>query len=74
MVDLWFAALSVAARKKLDPTDLTDQKTSAFIHGSIFDRDSWRIQMVMLITIAADDNYKGNIHVVTDPSRIDGNS
>ena len=66
MVDLWFAGLSVAARKKLNPDDLAGKKTSEFIYGSIFDgEDSWRIQVVMLVAITVE-----GVEVVTDPNRM----
>ena len=64
MVDLWFAGLSVAARKQLEPMDLAKADTSQFITGDIFDGDdSWRIQIVMLIAIAIENN----LEVVLDP-------
>ena len=49
MVDLWFAGLSLAARKQIKPMDLTKEKTHRFITGEIFDgEDSWRIQVITL--------------------------
>ena len=42
MVDFWFAwGMSLAAGKKLTPVELSGQRTSNFITGAIFDRDSW---------------------------------
>jgi len=58
MVDFWFTGLSLAARKGLPTADLSKQKTFKFIEGSIFDRDSWRVQTVMLIAIAIEDNVE----------------
>ena len=66
MVDFWFAGLSLAARKGLQPVDLAKQETFKFIEGSIFDRDSWRVQAVMLIAIAVEDN----IEIVGQPRRM----
>ena len=66
MVDLWFAGLSIAAGKKLKPIDLSGRSTSNFITGAIFDRDSWRVQAVMLAAIAVDDT----VEVVGDPNRM----
>ena len=66
MVDFWFAGLSLAARKELRPVDLAKQDTFKFIEGSIFDRDSWRVQAVMLIGIAVDNN----VEIVGEPRRI----
>ena len=66
MVDFWFAGLSLAARKQLKPVDLTNHKTIIVIEGAIFDRDSWRVQAVMLAAIAIEDN----VEVVGDPHRM----
>tara|TARA_R110000824_G_scaffold119252_3_gene273271 strand:- start:778 stop:1239 length:462 start_codon:yes stop_codon:yes gene_type:complete len=66
MVDLWFAGLSLAARNKLEPADLSGRDTFKFIEGSIFDRDSWRVQAVMLIAIAVEDN----VDIAAEPRRI----
>src|ERR1700756_4434406 len=56
MVDLWFTALAVAARKGLSPVDLGKQETFKFIEGSILDRDSWRVQALMLVALAIEDD------------------
>ena len=67
MVDLWFAGLSLAARKQLKPVDLSKEKTSQFITGEIFDgNDSWRIQIITLVAIA----IEGNLEVVQNPRRM----
>ena len=66
MVDLWFAGISLAARKQLAPLNLTGLKTSEFVEGSILDRDSWRIQIVMLIAIAVEND----VRVVLDPHKM----
>ena len=66
MVDFWFAALSFAAGKKLKPVELSGQSTSNFTPGAIFDRDSWRVQAVMLAAIAVD----GTVEVVGDANRM----
>ena len=65
-VDLWFAGLSLAARKQLKPVNLTGKKTFHFITGSIFNSDSWRVQVVMLIAI----NIDGNVKIVANPNRM----
>ena len=65
-VDLWFAGLSVAARKNLKPVGLTGQRWSGLERGITFDSDSWRVQIVMLIAIAVE----GNVEVVADPNRM----
>lgn len=66
MVDLWFAGLCLAARKGLEPVDLSGQETFKFIEGSIFDRDSWRVQAVMLTAIAV----QNDVEVVGQPRRM----
>lgn len=65
-VDFWFAGLSLAARKQLKPVDLSKKETFKFIEGSIFDRDSWRVQTLMLIAIAVEDN----VEIVGEPRRM----
>ena len=62
-VDLWFAGLLFAARQQLKRNNLKDQKTSQFNTGVVFEQDSWRIQMLMLIAVAV----KGNVDIVLDP-------
>ena len=64
MVDLWFAGL--AARKQLKPVDLANHETVIIIEGAIFDRDSWRVQVVMLVAIAIEDN----VEIVGNPHRM----
>jgi hypothetical protein len=66
MVDFWFTGLALAARKQLAPVDLARQDTFKFIEGSIFDRDSWRVQSVMLVAIAVE----GNVEIAGEPRRM----
>lgn len=66
MVDFWFAGLALGAREKLSPVDLSGKDTFKFMEGSIFDRDSWRVQTVMLIAISQEDN----VEVVAEPRRM----
>ena len=66
MVDFWFAGLSFAAREKLKPYNFSGKETFKFNDGSVFDRDSWRVQAVMLIAIAVEDN----VEIVGEPNRI----
>lgn len=66
-VDFWFAGLSVAAWKGLQPMEDIG-KTSNFIEGSIFNSDSWRVHAVMLIAIAIEND----VAVVENPSRMMG--
>ena len=66
MVDFWFAGFSLAAGKGMKPVELSGQTTSNFITGAIFDRDSWRVQAVMLAAVAVD----GKVEVVDDSNRM----
>ncbi len=59
-VDLWFAGLSLAARKDLKKIDLSKEKTVSIISGEIFNTDGWQAQAIMLIAIAV----KGNLEIV----------
>lgn len=65
-IDLWFVGLSLAARKQLNPVDLSKRKTSKFHDGSVLDSDSWRIQAIMLIAI----EIAGNVEIVGQPRRM----
>ena len=58
--------MSLAARKELSPVNFAKQETFKFMEGSIFDRDSWRVQTVMLVAIAAEDD----VEVVGEPRRM----
>ncbi len=66
MVDFWFAGLAFAARKGVPPLDLSKQETFKFIEGSILDRDSWRVQTLMLIAIATTNS----VDIVGEPRRM----
>lgn len=57
-VDLWFAGISLAARKHLEPIDLKKEKTVDIISGDIFNTDGWQAQAIILITIAVTDNLE----------------
>ena len=65
-VDLWFAGLSLAARKNLKPIDLTKEKTVSIISGDIFNTDGWQAQAIMLMAIVVD----GNLEVVLKPRQM----
>ena len=67
MVDMWFAALSIAVHEGLSPMDLSNKQTSNMTAGSIFDgSDSWRVQILMLLAIASEDD----VSVVENPYRM----
>ena len=65
-VDLWFAGLSLAARKRLDPINLGEKKTVSIISGDIFNTDGWQAQAIMLIAIAVE----GDLAVVLNPRKM----
>ena len=65
-VDLWFAGLSLAVLKNLEPIDLTKKQKReivSIISGDIFDTDGWQAQAIILIAVAR----KGNLEVVLKP-------
>ena len=66
MIDFWFTGMSVAARQKLQPTDLAKQETFKFHEGSVLDSDSGRVQMIMLVAIAV----AGYVEVVAEPRQM----
>ena len=65
-VDMWFAALSIAAHDGLTPVDLSAQGTTDLVQGSIFDSDPWRIRVLTLLALSIDKS----IDVVNNPARI----
>ena len=65
-IDLWFAGLSFAVGRGLKPEDLSGRKTEHFTEGTTLDRDSWRVQAIMLAAIAVEKSAE----VVGDPSRM----
>ena len=67
MIDFWFTGMSLAARQKLQPTDLTNnERTFKFHEGSVLDRDSGRVQIVMLVAVAV----AGGVEIVSEPRRM----
>lgn len=66
MVDLWFLAVSVAARLNLKPVDVAKHETYKIIEGSIFGGDPWRIHTLMMVAISK----TGDIQVVSDARRM----
>lgn len=65
-VDMWFAAMALAARLGMPPAELKSRRTVPFIEGQIFDRDPWRIKALMLLALSVDES----IEAVGDPSRM----
>jgi hypothetical protein len=65
MVDLWFLAVCVAARLKLEPIELPPN-TKKIIDGSIFGSDPWRVHVLMLLAIG----LTGDVHIVSEPRRM----
>ena len=65
-VDMWFAALALAARNSLPPVDLRSRNTTQFVQGSIFDSEPWRVRVLMLLALGIDQT----IDVVENTSRM----
>src|SRR5712692_5804183 len=61
MVDMWFLAVCIAARDKLQPADIGKYETKKIIEGSIFSSDPWRVHTLMLIAIA----QTGSVDIVS---------
>ena len=68
MVDLWFLAVCLAARKDLKAVEIDRRDTYKIIDGSIFSSDPWRVHTLMLIAIAK----SGDIGIVVEPRRMIG--
>ncbi len=66
MVDMWFFAICVAARKGLAPADVGKYETRKIIEGSIFSSDPWRINAMMLIAMA----YAKSVDIVAEPRKM----
>jgi hypothetical protein len=66
MVDLWFLAVCVAARLKLEPVDIAKYETRKIIDGSIFGSDPWRVHTLMLVAIG----QTGDIQIVSEPRKM----
>lgn len=66
MVDLWFAGVCLAARRDLILVDLAGQDTVYMVGGDILGSDAWRIQVVMLIALARQDD----VEIVDSPARM----
>ena len=65
-VDMWFAAVALAAHEGLRPVDLGTRSTVQFVQGSIFDADAWRVRALMLLGLAIDQS----IDVVENSARM----
>jgi hypothetical protein len=66
MVDMWFLAVCVGARKGLTPADVRSIQTRKIIDGTIFSSDPWRIYTLMLIAIA----HTGGVEIVAEPRKM----
>ena len=66
MIDLWFLALCVAARLRLQPVETSKYETKKIVDGSIFSSDPWRVHTLMLLAIA----ISGDVQIVSDPRRM----
>ena len=65
-VDMWFAAVALAARNGLHPVDLRSRSTVQFVQGNIFDSDAWGVRALMLLALAIEQS----IDVVENPTRM----
>lgn len=65
MVDMWFLALCLGA-KKGNKEDLSGIKMHKFMDGTVLSSDPWRIDALMLLAISLTDNTE----IVTDPGTI----
>lgn len=65
-IDLWFAGLSLAVGRGLKPADLSGKQTVHFTEGATLDRDSWRVQAIMLAAIAVENSAE----VAVNPNRM----
>ena len=64
-IDLWFAGLALAARLDLTPAE----DTRNFVRSTnlvVLDSDPWRVQMIMLIAIAVENDAD----IVSQPGRM----
>ena len=66
MVDFWWAGLSLAARNETPPENLTGRQMVHMTDGGTLDRDSWRVQFIMLISLS----IIGDIEIVTRPAEM----
>jgi hypothetical protein len=66
MVDMWFTAICISARKGLSPIGLERRETYKIIEGSIFGNDPWRAHALMLLAVA----HTGDVGIVSDPRRM----
>ena len=66
MVDFWFAGMSIATRNQLSVVKISELETFKFHEGSVFDRDSWRVQAIMLVSVAIEDK----VEIVGNPRRM----
>ena len=66
MVDLWFLAVCVAARLRLEPVDIARYETRKIHEGSIFGSDPWRVHTLMLVAISK----TRDVHIVSEPRKM----
>ena len=66
MVDVWFLALCLAARRNLKPVELAGRDTRKVVEGSILSSDPWRVNLLTLVAIA----YAEDIEIANEPRRM----
>jgi len=65
MIDLWFLAVCIGARKG-KRTRVSKEESTKFIEGSIFSSDPWRVDMLSLLAIG----YTGNTEILNQPREV----
>ena len=65
-LDLWFAGFSLAVGRGLKPVNLSGRQPVHFADGTTLDRDSWRVQAIMLAAIAVEKSAE----VAINPNRM----
>lgn len=63
MVDMWFMAVCIAVKEKLEPQFDTKKKLYKPIEGVVFGSDSWRSNALMLLAIS----HAGDVKVTQNP-------
>jgi hypothetical protein len=66
MVDVWFLALCLAAKRGLKPAEMTGRATTKIVEGSILSSDQWRVHTLMLVALA----YSDGVDIATEPRKM----
>lgn len=63
MVDMWFMAVCIAVKEKLEPNFDMKKETYKPIEGVIFGSDNWRSNALMLLAIS----HAGDVEITRNP-------